>query len=83
MIKTGSFVIVYLLLATAGLYVNMHKDILVPATIPLREFPAVNGEWRQLNRAEFSKEILEVLKPTDYLSAKFKNAQGEVVELYL
>jgi EpsI family protein len=83
MIKSWRFLAVYFLLAAAGLYVNMHKDIMVPANIPLREFPAVNGEWRQLSRGEFSDEVLQVLKPTDYLSSRYANPGGEQVDLYL
>ncbi len=83
MIKSWRFMVVYLLMAVAGLYVTLHKDLMVPATIPLGEFPVTNGPWRQLSRGEFSKEILEVLKPTDYLSAEYVNGQGEKVELYL
>ncbi len=83
MIKRWRFLVIYLLLAAVGLYINIHKDITVPANIPLADFPATNGQWRQLTRGEFSKEVLEVLKPTDYLSALYVNARGEKVNLYL
>ncbi len=83
MIKAWRFIVVYLLLAGAGLYVNLHKDIMVPAITPLREFPVTNGEWRQTSRGEFSDEILQVLKPTDYLSAQYVNPQGDKVNLYI
>lgn len=83
MIKTWRFIVVYLLLAAAGLYVTLHKDIMVPANIPLREFPSTIGEWRQISRGEFSDEILQVLKPTDYLSAQYVNPQGDKVNLYI
>ena len=83
MIKTWRFIVVYLLMAAAGLYVTLHKDIKVPANIPLRDFPATNGEWRQVSRGEFSDEILQVLKPTDYLSAQYVNPQGDKVSLYI
>ena len=83
MIKTWRFIVVYLLMVAAGLYVHLHKDITVPTIMPLREFPTTNGEWRQTSRGEFSDEILQVLKPTDYLSAQFVNPQGDSVNLYI
>lgn len=83
MITAWRFMVVYLLLAAAGLYVQLHKDIMVPANIPLREFPASVGEWQQISRGEFSEQILEVLKPTDYLSALYKSSRGDQVNLYL
>jgi len=83
MIKAWRFMLVYLLLAAAGLYVNLHQDIKVPAIIPLREFPATNGAWRRLSQEQFSDEILRILKPTDYLSAQYGNARGDKVNLYL
>jgi len=83
MIDSWRFIVVYLLLAAAGLYVSLHKDIMVPANIPLRDFPTRNGEWRQLSRGEFSEDILNVLKPTDYLSAQYVNPLGDKVNLYI
>jgi EpsI family protein len=83
MIQNWRFMVVYLLMAAAGLYVTFHKDIMVPTNTPLREFPSVNGEWRQVSRDEFSEQILEVLKPTDYLSAQYANPQGDKVNLYI
>jgi len=83
MIQSWRFIIVYLLLAAAGAYVTFHKDIMVPTNTPLREFPTVNGEWRQSSRGEFSDEILQVLKPTDYLSAQYVNPRGDKVNLYI
>lgn len=83
MIKTWRFILVYILLAAAGLYVTLHKDIMVPANTPLRDFPSTNGEWHQVSRGEFSDEILQVLKPTDYLSAQYVNLQGDKINLYI
>jgi EpsI family protein len=83
MIQNWRFIVVYLLMAAAGMYVNFHKDIMVPTNTPLREFPSLNGEWRQVSRSEFSDEILNVLKPTDYLAAQYANYQGDKVNLYI
>ena len=83
MIKAWRFLVVYLLLGAAGLYTNLHKDIMVPANIPLSQFPTVNGEWRETSRGQFSENILQVLKPTDYLASTFQNARGDKVNLYL
>jgi EpsI family protein len=83
MIHSWRFIVVYLLLAGAGAYVTFHKDLMVPTNTPLREFPTVNGEWRQSSRGTFSSDILGVLKPTDYLSAQYVNPRGDKVDLYI
>ena len=83
MIRRWQFAVVYLLLLGGGLYVALHKDIMVPTTVPLRRFPTQNGQWRQTARGDFSAEILSVLKPTDYLSAIYENPRGEKVKLYI
>jgi hypothetical protein len=71
MIKRSNFIIVFILLAIAGLYTNLHSDITVPTNKPLAEFPLNNQGWRMLSRSEFSAEVLNVLKATDYLSRQY------------
>lgn len=77
------FVIVYVLLMLAGLFITLHADVAVPVNRPLVEFPRRNGEWLMASEAVFSKQVLAVLRPTDYLSRRYMNADGKNVELYI
>jgi len=83
MIKTSRFIIVFILLAIAGLYINLHADITVPMNKPFTEFPTVSQAWRMSSQAEFSDNVLNVLKPTDYLSRQYQGADGARVALYI
>lgn len=77
------FVIIYLLLIAAGLYINLHSDIAVPVNRPLGEIPARHGGWESVSRSVFSEKVLEVLKPTDYLCRRYLCPDGSAVTLYI
>ena len=83
MIKFSRFIIVFILLGAAGLYVNFHADITVPMNRSFTEFPTAVGQWRMVSQDEFSENILEVLRPTDYLSRTYVGGDGRKVELYI
>jgi EpsI family protein len=83
MIKSTQFIIVYVLLAAAALYINFHSNISVPTNKPFSEFPVENKGWRMVAQAEFSDRLLDVLKPTDYLSRQYVGTDGSKVELYM
>lgn len=83
MIKKSHFIAVYVLLALTGLYVNLHADIAVPLNRPFAEFPREVGGWRAVSETEFSDRVLEVLKPTDYLSRTYTGSNGRTVQLYI
>jgi EpsI family protein len=82
-IKNYRFIVVFILLAVTALYINLHADITVPTNKPFSKFPAVNQEWRMTSQAEFSNNVLDVLKPTDYLSRQYQGADGAKVALYI
>lgn len=83
MIKTSRFIIVYALLGITALYLFTHSDLAVPMNKPFSEFPVQVAEWRMTSRQEFSESVLNVLKPTDYLSRQYAASDGRQVNLYL
>jgi len=83
MIKPSRFIIVYVLLGIVALYTNLHSDITVPTKKSLSGFPINNQGWRMLSQAEFNEEVLNVLKPTEYLSRQYVSQDGNKVNLYI
>jgi EpsI family protein len=82
-IKNYRFIIVFILLALAGLFINLHANISVPINKPFSKFPALNRVWLMTSQAEFSDNVLNVLKPTDYLSRQYQGEDGSRVGLYI
>lgn len=83
MIGKTRFFIVYLLLAVVGLYINLHADVTVPTNKPFSEFPVQAGPWRMTSQTEFSENVLNVLKPTDYIARQYGSNDGSKVGLYI
>ena len=83
MIKTPRFLIVYLLLILAGLYINLHSDIEVPLNRSFKEFPMEYKGWHMISESQFSDDVLDVLKPTDYLLREYVGPEGIPVTLYV
>jgi len=84
MINRSRFLIVYILLIGAGLYVNLHAESPVPINKPFSTFPSQVGGWRMVSEMQFSKQVLDVLKPADYLSRSYTSTgQGREVEIYI
>ncbi len=82
MIGKWRFIIVYILLALVGLYINLHADVTVPTNKPFSEFPVQAGSWRMTGQSEFSADVLNVLKPTDYIARQYEGG-GSRVGLYI
>jgi EpsI family protein len=83
MYRTMRFIPVYLLLAITGLYVNLHADVTVPMNKSFDQFPLVVQGWRMVYQREFSEQVLDVLKPTDYLYRAYRTDDGRVAQLYI
>lgn len=83
MIATSRFIAVYLLLAAAGLYLQLHRDFGVPIKKSFDSFPGVVSQWRMVGESQLSSEVQAVLKATDVLRRDYVNQQGEKVELYI
>ena len=75
--------IVYLLLGLAALFVHTHETVAVPVNRPLTEIPASFGDWTMTRQSYFNPEMLAVLLPTDYLYRSYRDAEGNLVTLYL
>lgn len=77
------FLIVYVLFAASALFITFHQDTDVPINKPFSEFPSQVKSWKLLNKSEFSANVLNVLKATDYLSSQYKGSDGKTVSLYI
>lgn len=83
MITQRRFITVYILLILSGLYINLHADVAVPVNKSFSEFPAKLDGWQMTADNQFADNILNVLRPTDYLSREYRNTDGRIVNLYL
>lgn len=83
MISAGRYIVVYILLAVSGLYIYLHADSPVPINRPFSEFPHASQDWKLISQSTFSAEVLEILKPTDYMARRYMNSKGDRVELYV
>lgn len=83
MISLIRFMVVYALLGTAALVITFHRDMEVPTNRPFSEFPQTVQSWQMVKREVFSDDVLRILKPTDYYSCQYKDADGKTVNLYV
>ena len=83
MINKPRFYIVFLLLILAGLFINMHSDIKVPLNRSFKKFPMENKGWHMVSESKFSEDVMEVLRPTDYLLRKYIGSADVPVSLYI
>src|SRR5476649_282699 len=81
--KQMRFLVVYALFAAAALVITFHRDTLVPTNRPFSQFPEQVKSWQMLKQNEFSDDVLNVLKPTDYLARDYKDGGGKTVSLYI
>ncbi|MEI6209327.1 MAG: exosortase A [Desulfuromonadales bacterium] len=77
------FITVFALLTVAALIITFHKDMDVPTNRPFSQFPQQVQAWKMSSRSEFSADVLQALKPTDYLYHQYKDAAGQTVSLYV
>ncbi len=75
--------IVLVLLAGAALFMTFHKDLEVPLARPFAEFPVAHNGWRMATQSNFSEDILNLLRPTEYLSRRYVRSDGASVDMYL
>jgi EpsI family protein len=75
--------VVLVLLAGAALFMSFHKDLEVPLARPFEEFPAVHKGWRMAAQTNLSDDILNLLRPTEYLSRRYVREDGQYVDMYL
>jgi len=75
--------IVLVLVLVAGAAVNLVKPNPVLLEKPLSSFPVVVGDWAVKRSDVFSQAVLDILRPTDYLSRTYADPKGNVVTLYI
>jgi len=83
MIKTWRFLLLFVLLLLAAVYVYARSEVAVPVNQSLDLFPQHVGAWNMTGQARFDERTLEVLKPSDYLSRTYRTKSGEQVSLYI
>ena len=83
MISIIRFMVVYALLGIAALIIAFHRDTEVPTNRPFTQFPHTVQSWQMVKREELSADVLNILKPTDYYSCQYKDANGKTVNLYV
>ena len=77
------YVVVYLLLGLTALFIATHANVEVPVNKPLADISTTPGEWTMVRQTRFNPQVLEVLKPTDYLYRIYKDRAGNIVTLYI
>ncbi|MEA2626983.1 MAG: hypothetical protein QOD06_3028 [Candidatus Binatota bacterium] len=55
----------------------------VPLRKPLASFPDRIAEWRGRETTLFSEDVLDVLRPTDYLMRRYQHPSGASLWLYI
>ncbi len=55
----------------------------VPLRKSLEDFPFTLGEWKGVDQGRFPEEVMRVLQASDYLSRKYRRADGVPVDLYI
>jgi EpsI family protein len=83
MIKSSRFIVVYVLIMIAGLYINVHSDITVPMNKSFREFPLNLHGWKMESESIISDEVLKKLRPTDYVVRTYLKPGQIPVYLYI
>ncbi len=83
MIRSYRFYVVFALLIATAVYIHFHQEITVPVNRPLVEIPVNYQGWRMTNETRFDQRILDVLKPTDYVSRAYRSPDGKNVTLYV
>lgn len=83
MITRYRFILVYLLVAMTWSFLTFRTSQAMPVARPLAEFPVSCQEWRMVAQDQFGSDVLNVLKPTDYLSRRYQAANGRKISLYI
>ncbi len=82
-IRPWRFYLIFVLLGFAAVYVYTRSEVAVPINKPLDLFPQRAGDWIMTGQARFDERVLEVLRPTDYLSRSYVDSQGNRLSLYI
>jgi len=83
MISWFRFITFYVLFAFAAVYMTFHHEVATPLEKPLAQFPVELGPWHMIHQDFFNQALLAVLRPADYLSRRYQDASGKLVDLYI
>ncbi|WP_020676369.1 exosortase C-terminal domain/associated protein EpsI [Geopsychrobacter electrodiphilus] len=82
-IKAWRFYLLFVILGLAFVYVQTRTEVAVPTGKPFNLFPLRVANWVMTGESHFSGQVLEVLRPSDYLSRNYQNSRGEQLGFYL
>lgn len=77
------FFLLYALLAATFALTAFYRNAAVPTARPLDSLPRVLGEWTLRSSNLYVDDVLQTLRPTDYLSRTYENARGRRVDIYV
>lgn len=83
MIARSRFIAVALLIALTWLYLFFHTRQAIPVGRSLAEFPVSYHGWSMISQEHFGTDLLQVLKPSDYLARQYAAVDGRQVGLYI
>ncbi len=58
----GRYLIVYLLLGLAAVFISTHETLAVPVNKPLAEIPTILEEWKMVGQSRFNPDVLKQLQ---------------------
>lgn len=77
------FISLFVMLSVVALYLNLHKDLVVPMNKSFDQFPRGLSGWRMTQDFPMSENIQKVLMATDTLTRRYESAEGKTVDLYI
>ncbi len=83
MISRWRFILLAVVILTAAGFVHLREGVATPQARPLSEFPTRQGAWRSTGEHEFDAAVLDLLRPTDYLSRTYTHPELGTVQLYI
>lgn len=82
-ISGAVFASVAMLLMLAGVFVMFRPDLQVPTKKSFSGFPPVHNGWHMVSQQIFTADVMDVLRPTDYISRTYTIQDGLPVQLYI
>lgn len=83
MLTTKKFILVYVVMLLAMLYMHVHADTAVPINKPFAQFPTEHQGWRQVDEYQFSEVVLNMLRPTDILNRVYARPGERPIDLHV
>jgi EpsI family protein len=77
------FIFLYIVLAATAALVFSRQRSIVPTVEPFSVFPQEIDGWSMTSNVVFTDNIINVLRPSDYLSRGYTDKQNRFVSLYV